>query len=70
MTPNRINDLEGKARDWQWNQWVAEPGIEGVRWCGDTGRLWWQWYSVAGETMVAVVGVVRRGSTENAVVIQ
>jgi len=48
MAPNRINDLEGKARDWQWNQWVAEPGIEGVRWCGDTGRLWWQWYSVAG----------------------
>ena len=45
MAPNRINDLEGIARDSQWNQWVAEPGIEGSELIGAAERLWWQWFT-------------------------
>lgn len=62
MTPNRINDLEGKARDWQWNQWVGVVHAVGRRWrgigMGVTGRslvgcvgriaLWNQWVTEPG----------------------
>ena len=35
---------------------AREPGIEGSELIGAAERLWWQWFCVARETVVAVGG--------------